>query len=61
MTRMTGERVIRHRLAMGWPELADADVERIVDILNDALAALAGLDDVSGVEPAHHFRVERHD
>lgn len=61
MTRVSGEQVIRHRRAMGWPDLADADIERIVAILNDALGALAGLDDVSGVEPAHHFRIERHD
>ena len=41
--------------------LADADVDRVVDILNDALGALAGLDDAWRVEPAHRFRVERHD
>ncbi len=61
MTRVTGEQVIGHRRAMGWPDLADADVGRVVDILNDALGALAGLDDVSWVEPTPHFRVERHD
>ena len=61
MTRVTGEQVIAHRRAMGWKDLVDADVDRVVDILNDALGALAGLDDVSWVEPAHHFRVERHD
>ena len=61
MNRVTGEQVIGHRRAAGWPALADADVDRVVDILNDALGALAGLDDVSWVEPAHRFRVERHD
>ncbi len=61
MKRVTGEQVVGHRRAMGWRDLADADVDRVVDILNDALGALAGLDDVSSVEPAHHFRVERHD
>lgn len=61
MTRVTCEQVIGHRRASGWNDLADADVDRVVDILNDALGALAGLDDVSWVEPAHHFRIERHD
>ena len=61
MKRLTGEQVIGHRRAAGWRDLSDADVDRVVNILNDALGALAGLDDVSWVEPAHHFRVERHD
>ncbi len=61
MTQMTCEQVVGERRARGWPDLTEADVDRVVDILNDALGALAGLDDVSWVEPAHRFRVERHD
>ena len=61
MTRVTGEQVIGHRRAMGRPDLADADVERMVDILNDALGALDGLDDLSWIEPAHRFRTDRRD
>ena len=44
MPRWTSDGLIEHRKRMGWPELRDDQLARIVDILNDALDSLESLD-----------------
>ncbi len=61
MPLWTRNQVIGHRRSMGWSDLSDDQIDRVVAILNDALGSLDGLDDVSWIEPDIRFRAAHHD
>ena len=61
MPRWTRNQVIAHRQIMGWPELADDQVDQIVAILNEVLATLDDIDEVSWIEPEIRFQVADRD
>ena len=46
---------------MGWPDLADDQVDKIVAILNEVLATLDDIDEVSWIEPEIQFQVTDRD
>ena len=61
MPRWTRNQVIAHRHIMGWPDLADNQVDQIVAILNEVLATLDDIDEVSWIEPEIQFQVTDRD
>ena len=61
MAHWTRDGLIEHRKRMGWPDLSDAQLARIVDILNDALDGLESLGGTSWTEPEIRFSTVIHD
>lgn len=61
MPHWTRDGLIEHRKRMGWPDLNDDQLARIVEILNDAQGALESLDGTSWTEPEIRFSAVVHD